>query len=266
MTYNTSPLVLRSGVRPNWLPDERFWYRVTTAEGAEFVSGGSGKGDARAGVRSRETRGRAGRARHGRTIDAKNLPFQELEFTPDGQMCHRAGGRPIPLRCGGDEVYGRGRGGSGRLAGGRGGRGGSRRWRHRDAVAGWQEGGVYPRQQLVGARPGDQSRDAVTTDGVKDFGYATDNAGWTKSDRPVLLWSPDSKRIATFQQDQRGVGEMYLVETKVGHPHAAGVEVSAAGRRSGDDDPAGGARSGRAARGAPQAAAPTSTARRCATT
>ena len=33
-----------------------------------------------------------------------------------------------------------------------------------------------------------------------------------------LLWSPDSKRIATFQQDQRGVGEMYLVETKVGHP------------------------------------------------
>jgi dipeptidyl aminopeptidase/acylaminoacyl peptidase len=32
------------------------------------------------------------------------------------------------------------------------------------------------------------------------------------------LWSPDSKRIATFQQDQRGVGEMYLVETKVGHP------------------------------------------------
>ena len=33
MGYNTTPLVLRSGVRPNWLPDERFWYRVTTAEG-----------------------------------------------------------------------------------------------------------------------------------------------------------------------------------------------------------------------------------------
>jgi hypothetical protein len=37
MGYNTTPLVVRSGVRPNWLPDERFWYRVTTAEGAEFV-------------------------------------------------------------------------------------------------------------------------------------------------------------------------------------------------------------------------------------
>src|SRR4029079_1702157 len=59
---------------------------------------------------------------------------------------------------------------------------------------------------------------ALTTDGVKDFGYATDNAGWSKSDRPVVVWSPDSKKVATFQQDQRKVGEMYLVNTQVGHP------------------------------------------------
>ena len=58
----------------------------------------------------------------------------------------------------------------------------------------------------------------VTTDGVKDFGYATDNAGWVHSDRAILTWSPDSKKLATFQQDQRNVGEMYLVKTKVGHP------------------------------------------------
>ncbi|MBI4477712.1 MAG: DPP IV N-terminal domain-containing protein [Acidobacteria bacterium] len=58
----------------------------------------------------------------------------------------------------------------------------------------------------------------LTTDGVKDFGYATDNAGWTKSDRPVVVWSPDSKKIATFQHDGRGVGEMYLADTTTGHP------------------------------------------------
>ena len=58
----------------------------------------------------------------------------------------------------------------------------------------------------------------LTTDGVKDFGYATDNAGWIHSDRAILLWSPDSRKIATFQQDQRQVGEMYLVKTNVGHP------------------------------------------------
>src|SRR5579872_3721262 len=37
MGYNLTPLVLRSGVRPAWLPGERFWYRVTTAEGSEFI-------------------------------------------------------------------------------------------------------------------------------------------------------------------------------------------------------------------------------------
>src|SRR6185369_3664446 len=41
----------------------------------------------------------------------------------------------------------------------------------------------------------------LTKDGVKDYGYATDNAGWTASDRPIVKWSPDSKKVATFQQD-----------------------------------------------------------------
>jgi len=59
---------------------------------------------------------------------------------------------------------------------------------------------------------------ALTTDGIKDFGYATDNAGWKHSDKAILSWSPDSKKIATFQQDQRHVSNMYLVKTKVGAP------------------------------------------------
>ena len=58
----------------------------------------------------------------------------------------------------------------------------------------------------------------LTTDGIKDFGYATDNAGWKHSDRAIVLWSPDSKKVATFQQDQRHVSDMYLVTTNVGAP------------------------------------------------
>ena len=60
----------------------------------------------------------------------------------------------------------------------------------------------------------------LTSDGVKDFGYATSNAGWTTSAAASLSWSPDSKKIATQQQDERQVGDMYLVETPVngGHP------------------------------------------------
>ncbi|WKE67518.1 DPP IV N-terminal domain-containing protein [Gallaecimonas kandeliae] len=58
----------------------------------------------------------------------------------------------------------------------------------------------------------------LTKDGVKDFGYATDNAGWVHSEQAVLEWSPDSKRIATFQQDQRKVADMALVSTALGNP------------------------------------------------
>ena len=65
---------------------------------------------------------------------------------------------------------------------------------------------------------GTERETRLTTDGHEHFGYATDNAGWTRSDRPVLRWSPDSRRIATFRHDARGVGEMYLVTTGVGHP------------------------------------------------
>lgn len=57
----------------------------------------------------------------------------------------------------------------------------------------------------------------LTFDGEKDYGYATNNAGWTRGDNAVLKWSPNSDKIATFQQDARGVGEMYLTSTNVGH-------------------------------------------------
>ena len=65
---------------------------------------------------------------------------------------------------------------------------------------------------------GTKQEKQLTTDGVKDFGYATDNAGWKHSDRAIVLWSPDSKKVATFQQDQRHVSDMYLVTTNVGAP------------------------------------------------
>ena len=59
----------------------------------------------------------------------------------------------------------------------------------------------------------------LTFDGYEDYGYSTNNAGWIKNDGPVLKWSPNSDKIATFRQDARKVGEMYLTTTNVGHPN-----------------------------------------------
>ncbi|MEQ8955683.1 MAG: DPP IV N-terminal domain-containing protein, partial [Gammaproteobacteria bacterium] len=58
----------------------------------------------------------------------------------------------------------------------------------------------------------------LTFDGVEDYGYGTNNAGWIRGDGPVVKWSPDSSKIASFRHDGRNVGEMYLWNTQVGHP------------------------------------------------
>ncbi len=58
----------------------------------------------------------------------------------------------------------------------------------------------------------------LTTDGIQDFGYSTNNSGWLRRSIPVVKWSPDSKKLTTFKHDGRKVGEMGIVSTTVGHP------------------------------------------------
>ena len=93
MGYNTTPLVLRSGVRPTWLPDGRFWYRVTTTEGAEFVLVDPVKGT-RGPAFDHSKLAAALSAATGRNYAAGSLPFQEIELSSDGQsVTVQAGGR-----------------------------------------------------------------------------------------------------------------------------------------------------------------------------
>ena len=38
MSYHTAPLVLNAGIRPSWLPGDRFWYRKSLKDGgSEFI-------------------------------------------------------------------------------------------------------------------------------------------------------------------------------------------------------------------------------------
>jgi dipeptidyl aminopeptidase/acylaminoacyl peptidase len=158
MPYNTTPLVLHSGVRPHWVSDERFWYRTTTEKGPEaFLV------DAAARTRA--------------ACDLAECKAPARDDPAGGRAARNDAPSPDGAR-----------------------------------TAFLRDWNVWGRDVATGRET------QLTKDGVKDFGYATDNAGWTRSDRPILAWSPDSRKIATFQQDQRNVGEMYLVDTRVGHP------------------------------------------------
>jgi len=181
-------LVMNDSVNVTWLPDGRFWYVRTTSNGTENV-----------------------------VIDPVKKTRETVATPPAGGQSEAGGGR------------------GGRGGGGRGGRGG---------------GGLVINKRcgpnvtgMTGPPPPSMSPDGtkavfvcdwnlwvrdvatgqdrqLTTDGEKNFGYATSNAGWVTSAAPALSWSPDSKKIATQQQDERKVGDMYLVETPVngGHP------------------------------------------------
>ena len=219
-----SALVVGGSVAPSWLPDERFSYRSVTTEGAQFILVDPVK----------RTRGPAFdhaklaatlSAAAGITATARQLPFQSIELSADAKTvsfdaekrrwsCDVAGAKCVAT---GDAVGGRGAGagGRGQGQGGRGGRG--------SGAAGVTspdgKRAVFIRDWNLWVRDVATNQEKqLTTDGVKDFGYATDNAGWAGSDRAIVLWSPDSKKIATYQQDEREVGDMYLVDTKVGHP------------------------------------------------
>ncbi|KPJ88099.1 MAG: peptidase S9 [Gemmatimonas sp. SG8_17] len=202
---NTDTLVFGATVRPTWLSADRFWYNNQISGGSEFILV-----DPRARTRTRAfdhvRLAAALSAESDTTYDALQLPFTEFAFSADGRSIEfEVGPRHFTCDAQGNQCTAE------RLRGPR---------PDRNAVlspdsttaAFIRDHNLWVRDLTTG------SETQLTTDGVEDFGYATNNAGWTKSDRPVLLWSPDSKKIATFQHDGRGVGEMYLVTTEVGHP------------------------------------------------
>jgi len=189
-------LVVGGTADATWLPDGRFWYVRTTLTGTENV-----------------------------VVDPVKKTREVVATPPPGGQGALGGGR----RGGGRGLP------PGALAqgGGRGGRGG---------VAITKTCGPNV-TGMTGTPPASMSPDGtkaificdwnlwvrdvatsqerqLTTDGVKDFGYATSNAGWVTSAAASLSWSPDGKKIATQQQDERKVGELYLVQTPVngGHP------------------------------------------------
>ncbi len=202
MGYNANPLVLHTVVQPTWLPDERFWYRTATENGTEFILVDAARGT-RAPAFDQLKIAAALSAAAGTTYTAYRLPFTQFDFTDNGRaIAFNAGGRRWTCEMAGNTCVG-----------------GERRTEPPSVLSPDGKRAAFIRDYNLWVRDTASGRETrLTKDGVKDFGYATDNAGWIRSDRPILLWSPDSKKIATFQQDERGTGETYLVSTNVGHP------------------------------------------------
>jgi len=228
MGYNMSPLVFHAAVRPTWLADstqlpptargaasadDRFWYRVSVPGGTEFILVDPARGTKERAFDHEKLAAALSTAASAK-YTALTLPFTDIELAADGRSVEFvAAKRRWSCDRQGSQCTSRGdapamRGGLGQPNAGR------------DFVTS-PDGAraAFVRDHNLWVRDVASSKETqLTTDGIKDFAYATNDAGWTRSDVPVLVWSPDSKRIATFRHDSRGVGDMYLVNTVVGHP------------------------------------------------
>src|SRR5260370_1336488 len=228
MSYNVKPLVYHGVARPTWMEDGRFWYRGSGPDGVAFIVVDPAKGTKAPAFDQTKLAAALTAATEGKMkSDAHHMMISEITFS-DGDKMVVVGNGSRKFRC---DLSGAGvcteviapgakpaeQSGAGRA------RGGADVSPDKTKAAFIRNWDLWVRDQATGKET------QLTTDGVKDFGYATDNAGWTMSDNPILGWSPDSKKIATFQHDQRKDGEMYLIPTTNGQPVLKGWKYTLVG-------------------------------------
>jgi dipeptidyl aminopeptidase/acylaminoacyl peptidase len=219
MNYNVDPLVYHTVKDPKFLADGRFWYRDRAADGVTFELVDPAKGTKAPAFDQAKLAAALAAASDGKvSFDAHHLKITDIALE-DGDRTLLVNTEKETMRC---DLSGVEKcevvtapvqdGEAAKLL------------LKREGVA---EADISPdgkklafiRDYNLWVRDMPTGKETqLTKDGVKDFGYATDNAGWQQSDSAVLVWSPDSKKIATFQQDQRKDGEMYLVPVTNGHP------------------------------------------------
>ncbi|MEO6909967.1 MAG: DPP IV N-terminal domain-containing protein [Edaphobacter sp.] len=219
MNYNVDPLVYHTVESANFLADGRFWYRDRGADGVTFELVDPAKGTKTAAFDQKKLAAALSAATGGQAaFDARHLAITDLALENENRTavvnvngetlrCELSGAVScsvvtVPVK---DDIAGS------FLAKSQG-----------IATADISPDGkkvAFIRNYNLWVRDMTTGKEIqLTKNGVKDFGYATDNAGWQQSDSAVLVWSPDSKKIATFQQDQRNDGEMYLVPVTNRHP------------------------------------------------
>ncbi len=230
---NVAGDVIGGRVDPHWLPDGRFWYLSERPGGREFVLIDPAA-KSRQPLFNHQRLASSLSDATGEDYAGNDMPFSDLELSPDlnvvsfnvggrGYQCDVSGSSCTVLRAPVPGLSARPRGPT---------LGGFYRMRSRQSptssdgkpltVSPDGKLGAFVRDWNLWVKDLASGKERqLTTDGVEYYGYATDNAGWSSSDRAVVRWSPDSKKIATQQQDEREVGFMYLVRTPVehvGHP------------------------------------------------
>lgn len=204
LAASTAALVSGVAQRATWLKDGRAWYRVSTTGGSTFMVVDPVR-KTRAPLFDHARLAAALSTAVGAPVSAARLPFTTVDVAADvasitftaaqkrwrcdlaGTACVAEAGLPAAPPNSSVSPDG-------------------------STAVFIRRDNLWSRELATGAER------QLTTDGSTDFGYATNNAGWTHGDNPIVTWSPDGRRLATFQHDGRGVREMVLAATRPGAP------------------------------------------------
>src|SRR3546814_8581130 len=212
LAHNAKPLVDHAIEPVHWIDDAQFWYRDHDANGDRFLRMDAAHGGVVPAFDHVKLAAALAKA-SGKEVKAEKLPLGDWSRADDGRLDVTASGKHYLCDLSGKGAC---------------------------------EAKPEPKEPAV-LSP-DKTREAfirdwnlwvrdtatgketqLTTDGVKDYGYATDNAGWKHTDTAILVWSQASTKIATFRQAQRRTSTMTLVGTDVGAPQLAPGNATSVG-------------------------------------
>ena len=208
--WHAQELSSDEAVDPHWLAGDRVWYRNRSATGYEFLVLDLATGTRRPAFDHARLAASLSEAAD-TSYDARKLPFREIQLV-NGEKAVRVAVRPkknwtcdlTTYRCTGPDTLPYERVAEVPSPDGK--------W-----VAFERGGNLWLRATGGGEEV------QLTKDGATDWGYAVNRSGCCQTVtnarrktplRPIVLWSSDSKRIATHRFDERDVRQMYLLETK----------------------------------------------------
>jgi dipeptidyl-peptidase-4 len=206
---NAEALVIDDAVDAHWFAPDRLWYRNRSTDGYEFMVL-----DATTGIRrpafDQVKLAAALSIAADTAYDPHALPFREIEFTDGNRGVRFVVGKDrrwtcsiVTYSCAGPDSLP------------------LHDITHVPSPDGKWE--AFTRDDNLWVRETTTGQEVqLTNDAEPDHGYAkptgccaqVTNAMRHRPQRPVLVWSPDSKYIATYKMDERGVRRMYLLETK----------------------------------------------------
>ncbi|WP_267226632.1 S9 family peptidase [Dyella silvae] len=205
--YNTTPLVDHAVQSVIWLDNDHFWYRDHDAKGDHFVRFDAVTGKTAPAFDHAQLAAALSKAL-GKPVSADTLGITSFAVAADGRLDVTLKGKRYLCDTKAEGACSKSRDENVEGVG-----------NEPVVLSPDKRSEAFVRDWNLWVRDVATGKETqLTIDGVENYGYATDNAGWKHSNKAILVWSPDSRQIATFQQDQRKTSDMVLVGTNVGQP------------------------------------------------